>query len=80
MTDRFEVKFLGGVIGTATGWDQASDFGIQFYDFLPSDNLPFTLTGLAAVSCLCMDPFESSQFVGIDDAGSEVYSIRVLLK
>lgn len=28
-----KVKILGKVIGTASGWDQVTDDGVQFYDY-----------------------------------------------
>jgi hypothetical protein len=30
-----EVKILGIVVGTATGWDEVTDWGLTFYDFKP---------------------------------------------
>ena len=33
---RMEVTVVGINIGTASGWDQVTDNGIQFYDFIPN--------------------------------------------
>lgn len=31
--DRMKVKVIGIVLGTASGWDEVSDFLLTFYDF-----------------------------------------------
>lgn len=36
MAKRIDVELWGLKIGTASGWDQAGDFDLQFYDFEPS--------------------------------------------
>lgn len=56
MSKRYEVDFLGVVIGTSTGWDQADSFDLQFYDFEPNEI--GTLAGLKSSSCLGIFPWE----------------------
>lgn len=35
--DRMNVQVFGRIIGTASGWDQPTDFGLNFYDFQPNE-------------------------------------------
>jgi hypothetical protein len=37
MTDRTEVKVLGKIIGTMSGWDEVDNQAYIFYDFEPND-------------------------------------------
>ena len=39
MTKRIDVKLMGINVGTATGWDEAGDYMLQFYDFEPSKDI-----------------------------------------
>lgn len=44
MSARLEYTILGRLVGTASGWDQFSDWGMSLYDFDP-------VPGVAIPSC-----------------------------
>lgn len=67
-----DVMLLGVKIGTASGWDEAGDFSLQFYDFSP------LIKGLAFVDCLTVDPWHSGLFEGYDPDGNKIFSVSIL--
>lgn len=63
---RIEVKILGAVLGTASGWDQYGDNGLQFQDFIP--NVDFQ-SMIEICHVFCID-FESGEIEGYGGAYS----------
>ena len=61
-----DVQILGEVVGSATGFDIADDFAIQFYDFKPNEK--FSDKGLLEGSCVIFN-FISGEvtYVGNED-------------
>ena len=39
MSDRRELKLLGRIIGTYTGWDGDPGDSVWFYDFIPAEGI-----------------------------------------
>lgn len=70
--ERIKWKFLGRVIGTATGWDQTSDESFCLYDFEPAADFTFP-----ASKCLDID-YTNGKFVSYDDDGVVLRSADIL--
>lgn len=51
-SDAMEVKVLGKVIGTASGWDPVEECHVQFYSFHGAKTLP---REMHFVECLAID-------------------------
>lgn len=67
--DKIDVKIMGIKIGTCTGWDQADDFVIQWYDFEP------WVEWVGRSNCLSFDPFDSGNLTSHNENGEEEWSI-----
>lgn len=64
--ERMEVIVMGRALGTASGWDQADNEAIFFYDFVP-----YSATGLKACETLLID-FPSGTWSG----GNEITDLK----
>lgn len=65
MEERMDVFACGRLLGTASGWDQAGDHDVQFYDFQPAPAVK-----LIATSCLVIE-FENGRISWRDDVRGE---------
>jgi hypothetical protein len=75
--DLMDVSIFGVKIGTASGWDQISDHGVGFYNFVAEDRLSFVLPNC---DCLTIDmelPVITAQFG--DDTFIEI-SVKQLME
>lgn len=68
---RIEVKVLGLVIGTASGWDELDTCVLYFYDFEPNNGINLPSKDLVV-------DFEDGLFMTYDDDGTETHSSSVL--
>ncbi len=63
---------MGRVIGTATGWDQSSDWDMQLYNFVPATTCP---TLIAGDPCIM---FEQGRICYYDDQGQETLTLDLI--
>ena len=68
-----EVRILGIIIGTASGWDQVGDFAVCFYDFKPSHIL------VPSDECLSVD-LDSGDFQITNDEGEVLYQSEAFIE
>lgn len=61
---RLRVVILGRFFGTAEGWDQPIDTTLQFYDFIPAENVPLRAADVFAVL------YDAGIMEYYDDAGN----------
>lgn len=71
-----DVTILGLSIGTASGWDEWSDFGLVFYDFEPNDHGKLFLGALRVVTGTLAIDFNTGVVEACDDDGNtQSYSV-----
>lgn len=67
-----EVRILGRVIGTASGWDSLDQESMAFYYFDPVEGVD-----IPASECLGV-LFEEGRFVTYDEEGKETWSADII--
>lgn len=72
MTKREDTWFMGQIIGTQSGWDEADSFAVQAYDFKPND-LGAHKYKLKPVGCLVLAPFHIPN--EYDDTKDVIYEV-----
>lgn len=54
--DRIEIKVLGTLIGTASGWDDVDVNHLQYYDFIPDPSFtPFQRESFSNSTCMSIN-------------------------
>lgn len=78
MTDRIDVKVAGVILGSASGWDQADDMALAFYDFTPSHE--GQVRGMKPASSVFVNPWTGDASGWPDNEESPDWTIRLSLQ
>ena len=72
MSERSEFRFIGVVLGTATGWDDLGE-GFQLYEFEPTNSVDLP-------ACACLTILYKNGNVQATDANSNIIYEEDLIK